>query len=420
MNIANRWAFALILALSLTFAIAQEKKADTIHLSTEKIVNGESIVWDTIIVLTADNEAEVHKYLNSKHGETKIILSKAGKAETHIETVHLEGNKIKMIVKGESGKDGKSKILTYTLTGDDLDKDDRIKLLKDQVHLADSNHHIKIFMDTDKGKDLIWLTDSMDVDLDSKFNVWIDKGNPDKKHKMVMINEDGKTFNIHPMGDSIQDMMLEWISEDGDSLHKSGSYAIAFSTGDSTFTIESLNDHQLSAKKLHIDIDDDQKVFVHKDGSKTKEYKFTIKEGEVDVEKEMIFISTDKDKKAAAFTIEKSNNAMILKNSLGMGEATQAELGKIGIKTKSNKLDIDDFYIFYNTDKELKLKFILETEGKATIIVYDAKGKALFTDKVVYFPGTYDKRIPLTETDGAFYIYIEQGNASFVTKMEVE
>jgi len=96
-------------------------------------------------------------------------------------------------------------------------------------------------------------------------------------------------------------------------------------------------------------------------------------------------------------------------------------LKKSGIKVSENKLDLNKLYLYTGEDGLFNLKFKLKTEGKATIKVITDKGGEIYSDKVQYFPGTYDKQTKISmEAKGVYYICIEQNNNSYIGKVKFE
>lgn len=94
-------------------------------------------------------------------------------------------------------------------------------------------------------------------------------------------------------------------------------------------------------------------------------------------------------------------------------------LKKSGIKIGSEKLDVSRLLFYASNDNFLNLKFKLKTKGKATIKIINEDGKAVFTDKVQYFPGTYDKETKLNmDNKGVFYISIEQNGKANAYKIQ--
>jgi len=96
-------------------------------------------------------------------------------------------------------------------------------------------------------------------------------------------------------------------------------------------------------------------------------------------------------------------------------------LKKSGIKVSENKLDLTRLYLYTGEDGLFNLKFKLKTEGKTTIKVITDKGDEIYSDKVQYFPGIYDKQTKISmEAKGVYYICIEQNNSSYIGKVKFE
>ena len=121
----------LLLGVAFVNLQAQETKTDTIHLHTKKVVGDKTVEWDTVIVVTDHNEADINKYLRTKDGHAVILIDRNSKSKIHTKSMHLDGKTIEMHVSGELDKDGKSKVLTYYIKGDKVQAKDQFKVIKD-------------------------------------------------------------------------------------------------------------------------------------------------------------------------------------------------------------------------------------------------------------------------------------------------
>ncbi len=96
-------------------------------------------------------------------------------------------------------------------------------------------------------------------------------------------------------------------------------------------------------------------------------------------------------------------------------------LKKSGIKINDDKLDLSNVYLYSGDDDLFDLKFRLKTKGKTVIKIVDEKGEEIFSDKVQYFPGTYDKQTKINmNKKGLYYIYIEQNGQTYAVKLKLD
>lgn len=96
-------------------------------------------------------------------------------------------------------------------------------------------------------------------------------------------------------------------------------------------------------------------------------------------------------------------------------------LKKSGVKVGSNTLDLSKLFFYSGEEGFLNLKFKLKSKGKATIKIISVRGVDIFTDKVKYFPGTYDKQTELSmESKGQYYVSIEQNGKTKAYKFKLD
>lgn len=411
-------SFTMIIGFVISYA--QETKPDTIYLTTEEIIESKSVVWDTIIIVTPENKDAVNDYLHKNHKGIHIVTSHKGGSEIHAKAVSAAVKKMGMYFDNDVKVDGKSKILTYTVKGDELDKHDgRIKIITEKLKRnSEGEDEIEIIIESDEGGayDVIWVGDSTEREM--KHKIWLSKDGKDKKYEFVVLDGKEGLFNVHELKDSLKKVLIEITDDDGNLKMKSKKISYAFvSSGDESFTIDSLHEHLDVVEELKVVSEDDAKVFVIHDGNKKTEFKVKIDSDIKNIDKNVIVYSSDDKKHKKVHFGDKFVQSVDVEFS---NEVSDEELEELGIKAKSQELKAENLWMYYVDDKELRLKFRLDSEGKTTIKVLDAKGKDLFTDKVVYFPGTYDKKITLdAKHSSPIYIYIEQGNASTIKKLSM-
>ncbi len=116
--------------------------------------------------------------------------------------------------------------------------------------------------------------------------------------------------------------------------------------------------------------------------------------------------------------------SLVLKSYDNLDKEEKSALKKAGIKMAKKRLDIEHVFIS-TSDKEgkVRLKFELSAEGKTVLKIIDGKdGRELFLDKIDgYFPGTYDKSVPINlDQSGTYYIYIEQNGKDYLTMLKLD
>lgn len=419
MNKKLHWTLTLLLVSGFMISYAQENQPDTIHLTTEKIVGDKRVVWDTIIIVTSENKDAVHEYMQKKHKGIHIITDHKDGSKVHSKTGSLSGKKLKVHVDADVKVDGKTMVFTYTTKGGKLHKGDRrIKIIKEKLHrVGEGEHELSVFVEADESGDyeVIWMVDS--TLKDKMVNVWMSKDGKDKKYEFVVLDGKEGHFDIHELKDSMKNVMVEYIHKDGEINEELKKFSFAFISDDeNSFTLDSLHEHLNMVKELKFTSKGDAKVHMYHYGDVSKEIKVLIDGDLKDLKEDMIFISSDKNHNKMHFG-KKHEETVDIELSI---DVSDEEIAELGIKTKANELKVENFWMFYSNENELELKFTLDTKGKTTIKVLDASGKAIFSDKVVYFPGTYDKKIDLGDNHTSpLYIYVVQGNASTIKKLSV-
>lgn len=428
----------LVLGLTVNLSMAQtetedvkvKKKEKKITISKIKVVNGEKVKWDTTIVMTAENKEEVKKYLQEHANaaskiniklemldddmKKKLVKLKEYEVQLHEMEEHLEGEEglkkhIEVIVK--MNDDMLKKAEWHAEHSDELQKTIKLALesIEGELHLYElkEGHKEKLHevMEIHKhkllklkklhkgGKGLVFVTengDSTDIDLDFDFDV---KGLHDimvdvdvekeGDNTIIYITKDGKRKKIEHF-------------KKGNVMFFGDSTDIDFEM-DKNFVVEIAGDHD----KNFLWVGEDGK---HKNN--VKRMKFVSKG---DKEGNIMFFSDDAH---ADFTFDMNIDTEL-------NEEDFALLKKAGIKVKTNELAVDKLRLTYEDDS-FGLIFKIKTEGKASIKVVDSAGELVFSDKVQYFPGTYHKSLGLnSDNAGTYFIYVEQGRASFTTKVNL-
>ena len=407
----------VLIVFGLSVSYAQESKSDTIHLKTEKIIGNESIVWDTIIIVTADNEDAVNSYLKKKHKGIHISADHKGGAKIKAKSISGEAKKIKMHITADVDHDQESNTYIYRVKSKNSLKGQKgIKVLKKKLHEIDEDGNIEITIESSDDHDVIWVSDSGNIH--EEHNVWMSK--PHKSgHKMVVIGEKGGSFNVKELTDTLENVVVEYVYKGDKGNSKLKDYSFGFVSKDgNSFTIDSLHGDMKIIKELKIISEDNPNIFVIKDGNKAKEFKFKVDGDLSEVNEDVVVMTELGHMKKRIFLSDGEELYSELKHDM---EVDAEDLKKIGIKEGKEPLIVEDFWLFFNKEDVLNLKFTLNTAGKATIKVYESNGKAVFVDKVKYFPGTYDKKISLKEaTQMPLYISIAQGKASVVKKLYVK
>jgi hypothetical protein len=412
-----QWIFTLLLVFGFSFSYAQELKADTIHLTTEKIIGNETVVWDTIIVLTADNKEAVNDYLSKKNKGIHVSTAHIGGAKMHAKTISSEGKKIRKHISANVEKGAHSKTIVYKIKTDgDLKGKSRIMTLKNQLHEIDEDGNIEITIESSDDQDVIWVSDSGDIH--KEYKVWISDPHT-ADHKFVVVGSEGGKFNVKKLSDSLKSVMMEYVYEGDENDTKLHKYSFGILSDDgNTFSIDSLHENLEIIKELKFVSKDEPNVFVYKNGNMTKEFKIEMDDELIDVHEDMMIVSKSDSKKNRFYFGDKNMEKHELKLNM---EVSDADLKNLGIKTKKEILNLENLWLFFNKENVLNLKFTLNSAGKSLIKVYDSNGKVIFNDRVKYFPGTYDKTINLKEMNKMpLYIYIEQGNASVIKKLNVK
>ena len=169
----------------------------------------------------------------------------------------------------------------------------------------------------------------------------------------------------------------------------------------------------------------DLKYEIHTDIDEELEHKISVKvlsniaEHMDDVD---FLLHDGRKSKLKHFDFHKSTDfsiGFVLDNDLEKGDIKK--LKNFGHKMSDEKLNVEHVYVYSGNDDLFKIKFELDTEGKTTIKIYSESGEELFSDKVVYFPGIYNKKTKIKlEDKGVYYIYIEQNGKTFATKLKLD
>ncbi len=409
-----QWAFTILMVFGGSAIYAQENKPDTLRLITEDVRGKETVVWDTIIIITEDNNDEVKSYLKEKHGRINIHTNHEGGAKYLVKTISAKSENMHHPITADVDLDGGLKTYTYKIKSSDTEKDQKkVKVIKkNRTNVEDGI--IEIVVEASDDQDLIWVSDS--GELHQKTHVWVDK--PHKAdHKIIVISaKDGK-YDVKEMSDSLKNIVLEYVIEDEGEETEMKKYSIGILSDDgNSFTIDSINENLQIIKEIEVLTEYDENVFEMKDGNKTKEFKFKVDDDLHEIDKDvMIIAKVDKKGNRLYFSDEKSVHADI---DFSM-DVNDEELKKLGIRS-NQKLMVEGFRVFLNEEDQLNLRFRLNESGKASVKIYDSQGNKIFSDKVKYFPGTYDKYINLKNVDKkSLYIYLGQGNASIVKKLKI-
>lgn len=362
----------LVFGLSLNLAYAQTedikvevtKKEKKITIRKVKEVKGEKIEWDTTLVMTDENKEEVEKYLQ----EHQILI------------YELEGEEglekhIKMVV--EMTKDIKDMAKWHT---------------KEHVYELRDGH--KKLIEVAKGEYLHKIKEHKHQLMAHKLRL--------KEHKHLLKEHNQQLIELHKDGKA---------------------YAYFVKAGDSAVKIDINFDHDFDFDfDYDFDFDMENKfiVDVKVDGNGENHMIWVDKKGK---HKNIIKHFTKKGNKKGNIIFfgddAHSNFSFNMNVDSELTEADFALLKKAGVKIKTKELAVDRLRLTYEDDS-FALVFKLATEGKATIKVVDSNGVVVFNDKVQYFPGTYHKSLALNnENAGSYLICIEQGGASFTSKIDL-
>lgn len=405
----------LVLGLSLNASYAQtedikvevKNKEKKITIRKVKEVNGEKIEWDTTIVMTDENKEEEEKYLQEHanvHSEMnfkfemldedmkgKLIELKEHQIIIHELAEHLEGDEglkkhINIIVK---------------MAGD----------MKDNALWIDKEHAFTFAL----GDSLMELHAHGDSLMEYVFEL-------SDGHKKIIEVAKGEYLHIikeHKYLLKEHKHRLKAHKHHLKELHKDGkAFAYFVKDGDSTVKIDIDFDHDFEFDGEHkfvvdVNIDEDGKNHMiwidenRKHKNLSRRMKFV---GNGDKHENVIFFGDDAH---SIFSFD-------MKVDSELEEADFALLKKAGVKVKSKELAVDRLRLTFEDDG-FGLVFKLKSKGKATIKLVNSNGELIFNDKVQYFPGTYHKSLNLnSENAGSYLIYIEQGGASFSSKIKLK
>lgn len=433
MNNTLKWILVFVLGINVSFVYAQENKKDTIHIITETIIGDKTITCDTIIVMTADNEDEIHEYLVRIEDRVNVDVSKK-KIQLKLTKESMHGKNlssdsyIKIYHSGDNKVKGSENVFIYELKGDGLhESHEDIHIIKERLHRIGEKEHKMAYVVRGANKKMSkvsWVSKSGDDE--AEVNVWVEAdGLHDKNHNLMVHGTKGGTFNISRISDITHGKMFNYHFIEGNSLHENYdfNFDFVFEGDDGSFIVDSLGMEKIIIKEIIKSGDKKQLMFISEDGEihiDKRKVKFddlafidenVIHLSKADKNHELVFYG---DKNA---NVERFGFSMI--NDLD--EAELANLSDIGIKSKNAKLKMEKVFVYFGEDSELNVKFKLNTKGKARIKLYNESGLALFSDKVQYFPGTYDKTMNITSEDkGTYYLSVVQGNASDIRKLTIK
>ncbi len=434
MNNTFKWTLVCVLGLNVSFMYAQETKKDTIHIYTEKIICDKTNAWDTIIVMTADNKDEIHEYLVSIEdcidlGVNFKNIQLKHKSESKKDKNLSSKSRIKVYRSCDNKVKGSENVFIYEFKEDSLHESHAadIHIIKEKLHRIGKKEHDMAFVvrgGDKKMSDVKWISKSGDDETD--VNVLVEtKGHHDKKnHVMVYSTKEGKS-NIKGISDRVHVKMLNHHFVEGDSLHISSDLNYVIKSDDGFFTIDSLGLEDIITHEMNIDSKDKARLMLisensalHKGMNKLKfdlaefanEGVIHLSKGDKDHD---VMFSCDKNVIVEKFGLSMSND---------LDEAELDRLSDLGIKSKNSKLKVEDVLVYFGEDSKLNMKFKLNTKGKTNIKLFNESGKELFSDKVQYFPGTYDKSMNISSEDdkGTFYLSVMQGNASRIIKLTIK
>lgn len=370
--------FILALSLNATYAQTEDikeevkKKEKKITIRKVKDVNGEKIEWDTTFVMTDENKEEVEKYLQEHvnvHSEMNVKLELLDE-DMQGRLIELKEHQIVLheLVEHLEDEEGlKKQIKVIVKLAADM-KNEAKWHSKDHVYEL-SDDHIKI-IEIAKGEYLHKIKEHKHQLKEHKLRL--------KEHKHLLKEHNQQLIELHKDGKA---------------------FAYFVKDGDSTIKIDISSDHVFDMENEFI-VD----VKVDEDG---ENYMIWIDDNGKHKKGNVIFFGDD----------AHSNFSFDMNVDTELTEADFALLKKAGVKLKTKDLAVNRLRLTYEDDS-FSLVFKLKSEGKATIKVVDSNGAIIFKDKVQYFPGTYHKSLNLNnENLGSYLIYIEQGGASFSSKI---
>ncbi|MCP4551787.1 MAG: hypothetical protein GY834_07050 [Bacteroidetes bacterium] len=434
MNNILKWTLVCVLGLSVSFMYAQETKKHTTHIYTEKITCDKTNAWDTIIVITADNKDEIHEYFVSIEDCADLDINCKNiqlkhKSESKKDKNISSKSRIKVYHSGDNKVKGSENVFIYKFKEDSLRESHTadIHVIKEKLHGIGKKEHNMAFVvrgGDKKRSDVKWISKSGDDEMDVKVLVKTE-GHHDKKNNVMVYSTKGGESNIERTSDGAHLKMLNHHFGEGDSLHISSNLNYVIKSDDGFFTIDSLGLEDIITHEISIDSKDKARLMLISENSVLhkgmNKLKFDVTEF---VDESVIHLSKgDKDHDVMFYCdkdviVEKFGLSML--NDLD--EAELDRLSDLGIKSKNTKLKVEDVLLSSGEDSKLNIKFKLNTKGKTNIKLFNESGKELFSDKVQYFPGTYDKSMNISSEDdkGTFYLSVMQGNASSIIKLTIK
>jgi hypothetical protein len=290
------------------------------------------------------------------------------------------------------------------------------------------------------GQEMVWV--SVDSDED---NVKIHKSEKGKKKKYVieedsdikMIDDDGaKVFIIHEHSGDSSKFTKKIVKEieiigDGDE--------------DSTFVIKKIkikdgkHPKNLKEKKVYKFSSDSLKsenhVFIFTDYDEDELDNFVIEESsDINDSVKIIVKKVKKGDKGKHIVIKSDDkfswttdeDVQIISNNenhkfvkLKIDEVPEADLKTLKLSKDYKKLDVEDFMLNLNSDKnKMNLKFNIAEKGNLSVKIFDENGKLISVEELKNFQGKFDKDMDAMK--GNLIIQITQNKRHFIRKMMID
>jgi hypothetical protein len=446
----------LIVAIA-TFGFTVFNDQVKIHLKVTREENGEKSVfeksYESMEALKADSELKAFDVLVEKWANEEGIQSHG------LEIKNADGKKV-VIKKRISGDED----FTW-LSGDEKEVGEIIKMERDGEWTSDDGDAQVIIKKKDGKTEVIDIKEDKIIKIrsdDGEQNITM-KIEDDGKHKMIWVDEDGKTTELT---DEKIEELVQAHKEDGAEVHITKKVEVITSNDEEGTHKVIIKKDSDEDSEIEIEIEEavendgktvNKKVWITRDGEKAelegnnsfefenegKKVKIIVSDeilesgdfpgGKFEGEKAMVFVEkgAEAGKQYMNVNIEEENGESFInidiKRNASMNvtisdiSKADASLKDVSFSLKNNLKPSELNYYPNPSSGKFNLNFNLDQKGEVTVKVMDILGQEVYKETILDFGGIYDNELNLSGHEkGVYVLQILQNKKALSRKILIE